>query len=125
MNKIYKINTLFQLKEFFAKAVIHKKYSMNILGYEFFDFPIKFYPAEKYYKNIYFFGKKGHVVLKYDVKEDVISKITFFTGKDKIILITHIEGNKYEYINANDDSNEINLHKSFKTVFRNLLKMIY
>lgn len=125
MNKIYKISTLFQLKEFFAKAVIHKKYSMNILGYEFFDFVVKCYPAEKYYKNIYFFGKKGHVVLKYDVKEDVISKITFFTGKDKMILITHVKGNKYEYINANDDSNEINLHKSFKTVFRNLLKTIY
>lgn len=125
MNKIYKVNTLFQLKEFFAKAAIHKKYSMNILGYEFFDFPIKCYPAEKYYKHIYFFGKKGHVVLKYDIKENTISKITFFTGKDKMILITHIEGNKYEYINAADESNEINLHKSFKTVFRNLLKIIY
>ena len=88
-------------------------------------FGVKSISREKYYKNIYFFGKKGHVVLKYDVKEDVISKITFFVDKDKIILITHIEGNKYEYINANDDSNEINLHKSFKTVFRNLLKMIY
>ena len=127
MNKIYKVNTLFQLKNFFAKAVIHKKYSMNILGYEFFDFPIKCYPAEKYYKNIYIyiFGKKGHVVLKYDVKADAIVKITFFVDKDKIILITHIDGNKYEYINANEDSNEINLHKSFKTIFRNLLKMIY
>ena len=125
MNKIYKVNTLFQLKEFFAKAAIHKKYSMNILGYEFFDFPIKCYPAEKYYKNIYFFAKKGHVVLKYNIKADAISEITFFIGKDKMILIKHIGGNKYEYINAADESNEINLHKSFKTVFRNLLKIIY
>ena len=64
-------------------------------------------------------------MLKYDIKADAIVKITFFVDKDKIILITHIDGNKYEYINANDDSNEINLHKSFKTIFRNLLKMIY
>ena len=55
MNKIYKINTLFQLKNFFGEALIHKKYSMNILGYEFFDFEVRSYPAEKNSKNIYFF----------------------------------------------------------------------
>lgn len=125
MNKIYKINTLFQLKNFFGEALIHKKYSMNILGYEFFDFEVRSYPAEKYYKNIYFFGKHGHVVLKYNLKEDVISDITFFIGRDKIISINHIEGNKYEYVNADCETNKINLHKSFKTIFRNILKKIY
>lgn len=125
MNKIYKINTLFQLKNFFGEALIHKKYSMNILGYEFFDFEVRSYPAEKNSKNIYFFGKKGHAVLKYDIKREAISSITFFIGKDKIVVLKYIEGNKYEYINANNDSNDINLHKSFKTAFRNLLKTIY
>ncbi len=125
MNKIYKINTLFQLKNFFAKAELCKKYSMDILGYNFFDFEVKSYPAEKNSKNIYFFGKKGHVVLKYDIKREAISSATFFIGKDKIVVLKYIEGNKYEYINANDDSNEINLHKSFKTVFRNLFKEMF
>lgn len=125
MDKSYKVNTLFQLKNFFAKSGIHKKYSMNILGYEFFDFEVRSYPAEKNSKNIYFFGKKGHVVLKYDIKREAISLATFFIGKDKIVVLKYIEGNKYEYINTNNDSNEINLHKSFKTVFKNLLKTIY
>ena len=125
MNKIYKINTLFQLKNFFGEALIHKKYSMNILGYEFFDFEVRSYPAEKNSKNIYFFGKKGHAVLKYDIKREAISSATFFIGKDKIVVLKYIEGSKYEYINANDDSNEINLHKSFKTVFRNLFKEMF
>lgn len=125
MNKIYKINTLFQLKNFFGEALIHKKYSMNILGYEFFDFEVRSYPAEKNSKNIYFFGKKGHAVLKYDIKREAISSATFFIAKDKIVVLKYIEGNKYEYINANDDSNEINLHKSFKTIFRNLFKEMF
>lgn len=76
-------------------------------------------------KNIYFFCKKGHVILQYDIKREAISSITFFIGKDKIVVLKYIEGNKYEYINANDDSNEINLHKSFKTVFRNLFKEMF
>lgn len=125
MNKIYKINTLFQLKNFFAKAELCKKYSMDILGYNFFDFEVKSYPAEKNSKNIYFFGKKGHVVLKYDIKREAISSATFFIGKDKIVVLKYIEGNKYEYINANDDSNEVNLHKSFKTIFRNLFEEMF
>lgn len=125
MNKIYKINTLFQLKNFFGEALIHKKYSMNILGYEFFDFEVRSYPAEKNSKNIYFFGKKGHAVLKYDIKREAISSATFFIGKDKIVVLKYIEGNKYEYINANDDSNEVNLHKSFKTIFRNLFEEMF
>lgn len=125
MDKIYKVNTLFQLKNFFAKSGIHKKYSMNILSYEFFDFEVKSYPAEKNSKNIYFFGKKGHVVLKYDIKREVISSATFFIGKDKIVVLKYINGNQYEYINANNDSNEINLHKSFKTIFRNLFKEMF
>lgn len=125
MNKIYKINTLFQLKNFFAKAELCKKYSMDILGYNFFDFEVGSYPAEKNNKNIYFFCKKGHVILQYDIKREAISSITFFIGKDKIVVLKYIEGNKYEYINANDDSNEINLHKSFKTVFRNLFKEMF
>ena len=72
-----------------------------------------------------FFGKKGHAVLKYDIKREAISSATFFIGKDKIVVLKYIEGNKYEYINANDDSNEINLHKSFKTIFRNLFKEMF
>lgn len=123
--KTVNIKSLNQLELFFKRVGV-KVHNLNVLGYTFENVGISKSYTSSNEKNIFIVKKKITLVLTFNIKTQKITTIHFIKANtDKSILITHNNNNFYDYVGIDNSSKTVNLSKSFKTIFRNLLKEMF